>query len=139
MRKNELLHKNNNIVRVLETESEKVLIVNCINKSVPRWVDGTDLCEYTEYNISSLSDITGISPLSVDELDNESRRIAYERFTTIAGVLPFIAEDKSRCDAIAHMAKYFSISKQTVKQYLWLYLVYQNVIVKYFGCFRNVK
>ncbi len=129
MQKNKLLQKEDIIVRVLEIERNKALIVNCIKRSVPHWIEITELSEYTECNEQELSGITNFSPLPIDEIDNENRRIAYERFTIISGILPFIADDKSRCNAINHMAEHFKISKQTLKQYLWLYLVYQNVSV----------
>lgn len=129
MQKNELLQKDGNIIRVLEIKIEKALIVNCINKSVPKWINETDLTEYTECNINILSEITGIYPLTIDDLDNKSRCAAYERFTTIAGILPYIADDKARCNAISNMAEHFNISKQTIKNSLWLYLVYQNISV----------
>lgn len=129
MLKNKLLQKDNNIVRVLETENDKALIVNCIKRSVPQWISTTELTEYAECSINDLSEITGVCPRPIDELENESRRIAYERFTIIAGVLLFIADYKSRCNAISNMAQHFNISKQTIKQYLWVYLVYQNISV----------
>ncbi len=128
MQKNELLQKDSIIIRVLEIKNEKALIVNCINKSVPKWINETDLTEYTKCNIGTLSYITSIYPLTIDELDNKSRCTAYERFTTIAGILPFIADDKARCNAISNMSEYFNISKQTIKNTLW-YLVYQNISV----------
>ena len=129
MLKNKLLRRDNNIVRVLEIEDSKALIVNCIRKSVPQWIDTTELNEYMECSIDDLSNATGICPLPIEEIDGESRRIAYKRFTIIAGILPFVSDDKSRCNAIGNMAQHFNISKQTVKQYLWLYLVYQNTSV----------
>lgn len=129
MLKNKLLQKDNNIVRVLEIETTKVLIVNCIKRVVPQWINTAELTEYTECSINDLSHITGICTFPIDELDNESRCIAYKRFTAIAGVLPFITDNKSRCNAIRNMAQHFNISKQTIKQYLWLYLVYQNISV----------
>lgn len=129
MKKNELLQKDNNIVRVLEIESGKTLIVDCLKKSVPKWINETDLTDYTQCERNDLSTITGVCPLPIDKLDNESRSVAYERFTTIAGILPFISDDKTRRNAISNMAEHFKISKQTIKQYLWLYLVYQNVSV----------
>lgn len=129
MKKNELLQKDNNIVRVLEIENNKVLIVDCIKRSVPHWIIKAELTEYTECSIKELSEITGIYPLSIEELDGEYRCIAYERFTMIAGILPFIANDKKRCDSISNIAEHFNISKQTIKRYLWMYLVYQNISV----------
>ena len=129
MLKNELLKRDNDIVRLLEIKNDESLIVNCTKKSVPQWISTTELDGYEKCSINNLSNITGIFPLPLDELDNESRCVAYKKFTTISGVLPFIADDKSRCKAISNMAQYFNISKQTIKQYLWLYLVYQNISV----------
>lgn len=129
MQKNELLQKGDIIVRVLQVERDKALIVNCIKRSVPHWIEITELSEYTECNAKELSHITGFSPLRIDEIGNEDRRIAYERFTTIVGILPFIADDKPRCNAINLMAEHFKISKQTIKHHLWLYLVYQTISV----------
>ena len=110
MLKNKLLQKDNNIVRVLEIENSKALIVNCIKRSVPQWMNTAELTEYAECSINDLSEITGVCPRPIDELDNESRCIAYKRFTAIAGVLPYIADDKSRCHAISNMAQLFNIS-----------------------------
>ena len=66
MLKNKLLQKNNNIVRVLETENTKALIVNCIKRVVPQCINTAELTEYTECSINDLSDITGICPLPID-------------------------------------------------------------------------
>lgn len=129
MKKNELLIKDDNIIRVLEINNKNALIVDCIKRSVPHWISKTELTEYKECSTDDLSNTTGVCPLPIEELDGESRRIAYERFTIIAGVLPFVVDDKNRCNAISNMAEHFKISKQTIKQYLWLYLVYQNISV----------
>lgn len=60
MLKNKLLQKDNNIVRVLETENDKALIVNCIKRVVPQWINTAELTEYTECSINDLSHITEI-------------------------------------------------------------------------------
>lgn len=129
MKNNKLLQKDNNIIRLLEEENGNALIVDCMKRNVPHWINSSELTEYKECITDDLSKITGVCPLPIEELDGESRRIAYERFTTITGVLPFIADDKDRCNAINNMAEHFKISKQTIKQYLWMYLVYQNISV----------
>ena len=126
---NKLFQKDNVIIRLLEVENENALIVNCIKRSVPHWITTTELTEYKECSIDDLSKITGVCLLNIEELDEVSRRIAYEKFTTIADVLPFVADNKNRCNAINNMSEHFNISKQTIKQYLWLYLVYQNISV----------
>ena len=39
MKKNDLMKKDDMIVRVLDMNCDKVLIINCINKTMPVWVD----------------------------------------------------------------------------------------------------
>lgn len=129
MLKNKLLRKDDKIIRILDTKDNVVLIVDCIKRSVPHWTHITTLTKYVECDLQDLLESTSVNLTSIDKLDSESRRIAYERFTIISGVLPFIANDKDRCNAINNMAEYFNISKQTIKNNLWLYLVYQNISI----------
>lgn len=129
MQKNELLQQGKHIVRVLERNNDIALIVDCRKRTVPKWVDNSELEKYFRCSIEDLTATTGISPLSIESLDNKSRSIAYQRFTIIAGILPFLSDDKARCNAIHNMSEHFHMSKQTIKQYLWLYLVYQNISV----------
>ena len=62
-----------------------------------------------------------------DSLDKQSRRFVHEHFTLIAGVLPFIEDDRKRCTMIASIASEREISKQTIRNYLWMYLVHQDM------------
>lgn len=62
-------------------------------------------------------------------MDSGSRRIAYERFTIIAPIIPYISDLIQRKYVINYVAEEKSISKQTIRNYLCLYLVYQNVSV----------
>ncbi|MCI8331742.1 MAG: hypothetical protein HFE78_02845 [Clostridiales bacterium] len=130
----DLLRKENAIVRILKRENGKVLIMDCIYKSVPHWISEQALSEYTACSTDDLSKATGVFLFPVEELDEESRRIAYERFTAVSAILPFIADNKARCHAICNMAEYFHISKQTIKHYLWL-----NLSPMYSECNRKLS
>ena len=59
------------------------------------------------------------------QLSEEEKRIAQERFTLIAGVLPYIGEEGKRSKMIDFLSA--QQSKQTIRKYLCLYLVYQNI------------
>ncbi len=47
--------------------------------------------------------------------------------TYIAGVLPFVTDKNRRCEAVTQITEERRISKQTVCNYLWLYLVYEDI------------
>ncbi len=129
MRKSELLQGENTLIRILDISAGSILIVDCLKKSVPRWLQESELACYEECNEATLSKQTGIVPLLIEDLNAEQRSYAYKRFSMIAGILPFIGIEKERCKAVNKMAEYFKVSNQTIKYLLWLYLVYQNVSV----------
>lgn len=61
------------------------------------------------------------------ELTPEQHRIAQARFTMISPVLACLTHRKDRDRMIADIARENSISKQTVRHYLYQYLIYQDV------------
>lgn len=77
MQKNKLLKFKNGIVRILETTEDKVLVIDCIKRTVPKWCDVNTLAEYENCTEEELFMQTNIAPLNIEDLDSESRKIAY--------------------------------------------------------------
>ena len=127
MQKNSLYRNEETIIRILDISENRALIIDCIRLTVPRWIDISGLADYSICTETELSERTNIFPRLIDDLDADSRRYAYEHYTIIAGVLPFIADEKERCYAISKIAEQRGISKQTVKNTLCLYLAYQSI------------
>ena len=127
MKKNELLKCGDSIIRILETKAESALIVDCIHKAMPKWMQQSDLASYAPCTEQELTSADGKIICDYDSLDKKSRRFTHEHFTLIAGVLPFIGNDRLRCSMIASIAAEKDVSKQTIRNYLWLYLVYQDI------------
>ena len=113
------------IIRVLKEEKDRALIIDCIKRTMPKWVDITLLEGYQECSEKELYERTrvkknrGLSPIE--------EKVARERFTMIAAILPFLDDEKKRSHMIEQLAK--DVSKQTIRKYLCLYLVYQDVAV----------
>ena len=61
MKKNDLLKPNENIIRVLEIQQDKVLIIDCIKRSMPTWIEVIDLKEYSDCSEKELRKATGIN------------------------------------------------------------------------------
>lgn len=99
MKKNDLLKCGEVLVRVLDIKNGQAFIVDCKNKSVPKWVSLdwlSDSYTYCSDELNSLPDI--------NDLDSQSRKLAYERFTLIAGLIPYISDKKLRCSAISQIS-----------------------------------
>ena len=129
MKKYDLLRSGDNIIRVLEVQGDRVLIIDCIKGTMPVWVEVVALESYSECTNDDLSEVTGIVVVGVDNLDADQRKAMYERYTMIAPILPFVADDKVRSRLICSVAEEHGVSKQTVRSYLCLYLAYMNVTV----------
>lgn len=123
MQNNRLLRFEEIIIRILSENSEKALIIDCLRQSTPKWINKKELADYEVYPEELLKQ--NVCPY--DNLTQQQRRIAHEYFTLIAGILPFIEDDRQRCFMINAISANKQISKQTIRHYLWMYLVYQDI------------
>ena len=122
MKNNTLIKYNDDVLRILDTRDTKALVINCKKKTMPKWVDMDSLSCYlpcADDDLCSLADLT--------DMDMLSRKIAYERFTIISGILPFVTDKHKRCTVINQISIERGLSRQTINNYLWLYLAYQDV------------
>lgn len=122
MKNNDLLKYENSLIRVLDIKETSVLVIDCNKKSMPKWVSISAVSDYeicSDYLFEQSADIEYSEP--------SNRKIAYKRFTLISRILPYIGDKKKRCNIIAQTAEENNISKQTIGNYLWAYLVYQNI------------
>ena len=129
MKKNSLLKSGEKILRVLEVKNEKVFVIDCVKRTMPYWVIVDSLSGYEECAESELIQRTGVVIPDIDCLDAENRRFIREHFTLIAPVLPFVSDMKQRTYIINQIFIEKSVSKQTIRNYLCLYLIYQNEAV----------
>mgnify|MGYP002512774397 FL=1 len=118
-----LLKNENQIIRVLKSHGDKALVIDCIKRTMPKWVDGDSLSNYDDCGEDEMYERTDY-PFG-RELTQKEERIAQERFTMIAGVLPYIGNEQKRSQMIDFLAEHQS--KQTIRKYLCLYLVYQDI------------
>ena len=118
---NELLTFEDIIIRVLAENSNEKLIVNCTKKSMPKWVK---ICELSKYNKVE-NDMYTLP--QIEELDPKSKSIAYKKYSIISPILSVVKDEKTRKNMIGKIADIHHISRQTIRNYLWVYLVYQNI------------
>ena len=127
MKKYDLLRSGDTIIRVLEVQGGRVLIIDCIKRTMPVWIEVDTLESYSECSSNELSEVTGGIMVGTDDLDADQRKTMHERYTMIAPILAFIADDRMRSRLICSVAAEHGVSKQTVRSYLCLYLAYMDV------------
>jgi len=127
MESKKLMRCGDSMVRILESREGSALVVDCKRQSMPKWILESELEQYGECSEEDLKSVMGETITDYDSLSQEERRFAHERFALIAGVLPFIGDDRMRCSMIRAIADEKTVSKQTIRHYLWRYLVYQDI------------
>ena len=129
MQKNELLQWNNTIIRILAIDDARVLVIDCVKRTMPQWINSDALSECKSCEKSKLELQTEIELDDFENMNIQERRIAHERYTMIAGVLPFVADESWRSMIIDKIADEKKVSKQTVRRYLCLDLAFDDMSV----------
>lgn len=127
MEKNQLIKNHGTIYRVLAVEEDEVLLIDCMKKIMPKWyeldeIDGYEVCTEKE-----LLEVTEMVLEEENDMPPKTHQTVHKRFTVIAGILPFIGDDRLRTEAIKRVAEEKGICMQTVRNYLCQYLAFQNI------------
>ena len=94
MKKHDLLKDGNSIIRVLEIQFDKILIIDCIKRTMPVWVESSVLDSFAGCTDEVLNEATNRAVTTIDTLDAYQRKSMYDRYTLIAPILSFIADDR---------------------------------------------
>lgn len=124
MKKNELLKSGETIVRVLEIKGDSLLLIDCKRLTMPKWETAASIMDYTPCEEQGL--LKGLVG-DVEDLGSDARKTAYQRYTMISWVLPYVSDDTMKSSAIDKAAEEYDVSKKTIRKYLCLYLAYQNI------------
>lgn len=129
MQKNDLYFKDDSIIRVLVEKEDRVLVIDCVRRTMPFWENVSFYVGWEQCSHEKLYEITNIEMPEIDSMRPENRKTAYERFTMIAPILRLLPDEEKKGEMISIVATSEKISKQTVRKYLCLYLVFQNVAI----------
>ena len=129
MKKNSLWKSGEQIYRILEVKEDTVFVIDCVKRTMPKWMGKDTFSDCIECIEKELILSTGIEIPDEETMNTEDRRFIREHFTLIAPILPFVSDEKKRAYIINEISIEKNISKQTIRNYLCLYLVYQNEAV----------
>ena len=104
MKKHDLLKDGNNIIRVLEIRPDKIFIIDCVKKTMPIWVKSSALESFSVCTDEILSQTTNFTVTDIENLNADQRKAMYDRYTLIAPIFPFIADERMRSKVISSTA-----------------------------------
>lgn len=117
MKVNDVLRKDDTVLRVLEVRNEQCLCIACGAACMPVWMPTDVLEAYVPENAPKL-DIS---------MTVRQKQTAHARYTMIAPLLAFLTDERERNRLMDCIATEHGVSKQTLRRYLCRYLVYQDV------------
>ena len=131
MEKNKILgtQDNTKIIRILEVKESSFLVIDCIKRTMPQWKEKELFKDWKSLTEQELWEITNIYPSKTDTALSTTSKYIQEHYSLIAGILPFIGDEKERSRMIRSIAELKNYSKQTIRNTLCLYLVYQDISV----------
>lgn len=127
MRKNSLYKSESQIYRILYQQVDNLLVIDCIKMTMPVWIPIADVQDYCDCEEEELLQIHNMVLEELDEIEADRKQVMYQRYTMIAGVLPFVSDSQQRSAFIDRVAAEYGISKQSLRSYLCRYLVFQNI------------
>ena len=117
------------IYRELAARDDTVLVIDCVKRTMPVWLPKDRLTDWQHIEEQALHEKTGILPLTEDALSKSALACAHKRYSMIAPAVAVVTDKKQRNDMIIWVSNEYGISKQTVRKYLCLFLVYQTVSI----------
>ena len=130
MKKHDLLRSGDSIIRILDMQDDRILVIDCLKQTMPVWLESEWLESYVGCTGGELFGVSSVDVIGdTDALDTDQRKIMHERYTMIAPILPFISDNKMRSRLICSIAEDHQVSKQTIRNYLCLYLSYLDMAV----------
>ena len=128
MKNKDIIACGTSLYRVLNVADDTIFVMDCLKPKMPYWKSIAEAdCKYVTEQ--ELYERTGKAIVSLDDLDAVRRRVALNRYTIIAGVLPFLTDVNLRGEIIKRLANEHNLSAQTIRNYLYDYLIYQNTAV----------
>lgn len=128
MKKNSLFYNQESgiIYRILKEKGNKLFVINCMKKAMPYWTDFDSISDYaliTEEELQEITD-THFPELTVP---SKEYKYAQERFLLISNIIPVISNKTKRTQMIRIISEINNCSKQTIKNILCKYLIYQDI------------
>lgn len=117
------------VIRVLGLVGNRALVINCLEKKVPYWLNMETECNWKPMTQEQFLKETKTNFPSFDEITEDKRKLIQERYGTISLILPFLTDEAERNSAIDICAKKFKLSKATIRARLCAFLIHQDIRV----------
>lgn len=127
--KNKLYKYKDTIVRVLKESDQSVFIIDCLKTKMPYTVHKMDFKDAILCDEDLLMQETNEPVFDILEASEHNKKIAYDRYNMIAPLLSFMDDKHKRTSLVNQICEERNVSKQSLRNYFYKYLIYQNICV----------
>lgn len=123
------MRKGDSIIRILAVDGDEMLYFTCggIKAHMPKWCKSSMFKDYETCSEDELLSLYGVEIIQEDGLEPKERNTARQRYAIIAPVLGCLEDENLRNQIIKRTAEEHGITRQTVRNYLKLYLTYNSI------------
>ena len=129
MKKNDLIWFDDTLYRVLDIQGHFLLLINCVQRSMPTYhaISGEAMHLIKPASEEDLQNATGFFLEDITKVSVKRKNIAHKRFSLISTIVVSITDRILYTKLLNDVSGSSGISKQTLRQYLCKYLVFQNI------------
>lgn len=122
-----ILKKGDRIVRCLDSDDGKLLVIDCVKRTMPYWVDNCCLADYEEVGQEWLLERLRTTLPSIDKLSQDQQKTMHVRYAMISPILASAGDEGERRRKINEASSFYEVSAQTIRHRLCDYLVFQDI------------
>lgn len=127
--KNKLYKYKDTIVRVLKESDQSVFIIDCVRPKMPYTMHKMDFKDAILCDEDLLMQETNEPVFDILEASEHNKKIAYDRYNMIAPLLSFMDDKHKRTSLVNQICEERNVSKQSLRNYFYKYLIFQNICV----------
>ena len=126
---NEIYKNNDLIFRCLEINEDKSLVIDCIKRTLPYWVNSDFLIGFEIIDEEELLKELGVELPSIGDLSQAQLKVMHLRYGSISSCLVKVVNENERRLMMYKASLDYGVSIQTIRHRLCDYLVFQNIVV----------
>jgi transposase InsO family protein len=126
---NEIYKKNDLIYRCLEINEDKLLVVDCVKRTLPCWVSNDFLIGFEVISEEQMLKELNIVLPTIGDLSQTQLKVMHLRYGSISSCLVKVINEIERRLMIYKASLDYEVSTQTIRHRLCDYLVFQNIVI----------
>ena len=124
---NDIYLKDEKIFRVLFVDKDKLLVIDCNRRNMPKWVDNSFLNGFEIIDQDKLIEKLNIKFLDEKDMSQAQIKQMRHRYNSISGPLLKITDEGDKNEAIYQAAFDYKASTQTIRKRLCDYLAFKDI------------